>query len=469
VQCPYCTKIHCHGFGQSYSCISRLPHCGHEQATRYPSYHFSYPFSTTEGTVAYEIDKYAGFYVAFEAKAQEAKVQPLEEALDKLDLDEGESQKSRKWSEATEEIILGLDDDAFRRLHGVFGGEDTMQMKKIEHVSQMLISGNVKYVQEYIITSPEASIFLHGVDKDGKSAMSMAACETHSDMIKMLLEHGAHSDHQDAYGRTALMEAAFWGRIENVNHLLQYGADAKLRDSEGHRAIDLATSSERNDEERWERSGGDTPGYREDTYIANRARRVIVSLLKPLTEAPAAKAQPTHDPTFITHSFKSTSHGTIELHAPIAEFHVPNTQKTIASLQRPPPFPAVAAMSGWNHDETDVTVSGKQWTDEVMRIALIVGHELPREGLRDQGRTGKYYATHAEKQLVAYFIDKHILMEEDDSALREVEPPVEMKRAVVLVSRPPCGDCICFIRTVNRALGLNIEVLDRSHRAGSIT
>jgi hypothetical protein len=421
-----------------------------------------------EGTLAYEIDKYAGYYVALGAKELESEVQPLEQALDELSLSEGNSSNSKIWSEATEEITIGLEDEAFRRLHRVFGGEDTFTMQRLEHVvSRMISYGDVEYVQEYIQTSTEASILLLGVNGEGKSALSMTACEKYPEIIKLLLENGAHTDHQDKNGRTALMEAALWGRIENVNHLLQHGADAKLRDNNGHRAIDLATSSNWNDEERYERSGGDVQVYKEDTFIANQARRVIVSLLKPSTEPRVCELQPSQDLEFATHSFKSTSRGTIELIAPIAEFRVPKKSKTIASLQRPSPFPHIAAMSGWGHDENKITVSGRQWTDEVMWIASIVGHRLQGAGHWDQGREGRFHATHAEKQLIAYFIHNHVLIDtEDEELLRRAKPPVVLKWAVILVSESLCGDCTNFIKIVNKALGLDILVLDRSEDRG---
>lgn len=78
-----------------------------------------------------------------------------------------------------------------------------------------------------------------------------------------MLRHGSDVDHQNKAGRSALMEAALWGRIDNVRHLLAYGADCDLFDNDGYQAIDLAGISLRNEDERFERSGGDTPVYKE--------------------------------------------------------------------------------------------------------------------------------------------------------------------------------------------------------------
>jgi hypothetical protein len=98
-----------------------------------------------------------------------------------------------------------------------------------------------------------------------------------------------------------------------------------------------------------------------------------------------------------------------------------------------------------------------------MRISSTVGHQLQMEERRDQGKEGQYFASHAEKQLIAYFISKHVLIEtEDEDLLQRAKPPVLLKQAIILVSRPPCGDCLQFIETVNTTLGLMISVLDRS-------
>ena len=62
-------------------------------------------------------------------------------------------------------------------------------------------------------------------------------------------------------------------------------------------------------------------------------------------------------------------------------------------------------------------------------------------------------------------MDKHVLIEtEDDELLQRAKPPVLLKQATILVSRPPCGDCLQFIETVNKAFGLVISALDRSEK-----
>ncbi|OAL53033.1 hypothetical protein IQ07DRAFT_677812 [Pyrenochaeta sp. DS3sAY3a] len=189
------------------------------------------------------------------------------------------------------------------------------------------------------------------------------------------------------------------------------------------------------------------------------------NLSLPMKPESPGRAIPTYGRAFEALSFRNTGRGTIELVAPIAEFPVQNDRKTIASLQRLSGFPSIAAMSGWGHGQTKVTVSGKDWTAEVMRISSIVRYHLENVEPYDQGTGGRFLASHAEKQLVACFISKHVLIDnEDEDLLQRAKPPVLLKKATIIVSRPPCDDCLQFIETVNITLGLEILVLDRSER-----
>ncbi|KAF2179808.1 hypothetical protein K469DRAFT_797690 [Zopfia rhizophila CBS 207.26] len=61
---------------------------------------------------------------------------------------------------------------------------------------------------------------------------------------------------------------------------------------------------------------------------------------------------------------------------------------------------------------------GKLWTGEVLRAVGMIGYDFPRNE-RDQGVPGRYFASHAEKQLMAYLISKHVFMREE--AGREVK------------------------------------------------
>ncbi len=56
-----------------------------------------------------------------------------------------------------------------------------------------------------------------------------------------------------------------------------------------------------------------------------------------------------------------------------------------------------------------MTISGKVWTDEVFTICRLVDYIPAPISEYDGVRPGKFNACHAEKQLVAYFVNNHVL------------------------------------------------------------
>ncbi|KAI0163898.1 DYW family of nucleic acid deaminases-domain-containing protein [Xylariaceae sp. FL1272] len=178
-----------------------------------------------------------------------------------------------------------------------------------------------------------------------------------------------------------------------------------------------------------------------------------------------------------------------------ALFAVPDEYKTIAVLHRGGDLAPITAMSGWRHGsegQFNVLLGGRDWTDKVLRLCQVVGHNL-RSHAYDQGQHGRFSACHAEKQLVAYLIYKHCFLpreneqssqingsihnlgtliaginltrvETDDSHadklddLRSCEPPFRLNQATIMVSEPVCDDCKAFIRLVNACFSLHITV-----------
>jgi len=414
-------------------------------------------------------------------------------ALAGLKVDQKSTITLPKWEDAEETIVIDDSDLFFRRLRQVFGGDPTIQMKRIDYVAyRMILFGNVDYVREYLDSSPENRLFIRGVDKGGKTALLIAACEKYPAIVKLLLERGADPNFQTEEGRTPLMEGALWGRYENVEHLLGHGANKCIKDSHGLRAIDLAAPSDRNEEERYRRSGGEHQVYNEITYTANRTRRMIISMLRDDISDQISAAEKGN----IEDQFFHKSASRVRLFAPIAEYEISSPYKTIARLERGGRYPSIAAMSGWSHGKTVPLVSGNDWTSEVIRIAHTIGHDLDPDR-KDGGVQGQFHACHAEKQLIAYFISKHVFLEPEtrapkkafeyldtyyctqadlEEAAREGEyveggtlhelaakaPPASLKQASILVSSPPCRDCVRFIEVVNAKLNLKITVQNHS-------
>ena len=83
-------------------------------------------------------------------------------------------------------------------------------------------------------------------------------------------------------------------------------------------------------------------------------------------------------------------------------------------------------MSGWSHSEfPSFRVSRIDWTNEVMHIAGVVGHTLAPSLEKDGDVPGRFYACHAEKQLTAYFIAKHVFLPRDHYPNRDIQDSIE--------------------------------------------
>lgn len=74
-------------------------------------------------------------------------------------------------------------------------------------------------------------------DEDGQTALILAILEGHSDIAKMLVDHGADVDAQDIFGGTALIEASFHGCLDVAKMLVDHGADLNAREMNGDTAL----------------------------------------------------------------------------------------------------------------------------------------------------------------------------------------------------------------------------------------
>ncbi|GAW20355.1 hypothetical protein ANO14919_098600 [Xylariales sp. No.14919] len=500
VRCPECDKIHRHGFDGNYEIKHRrASHC--DSSKSHPTYDIQFPGK-------YEIDKERALFIA-------AGSDPTEYFLEKDARTRAPLYKRsgvRRWEEATEKVYQG---------EGMMG-------ERIDEAVAELGWGNVAYVRNYIESSSDSDIFLHGIDAydnngriedndatdpddardedfggTGNTALHYAACESNPEMNRLLLQKGADPNLLNFEGRTPLAEAALWGRLENVKILLENGANKNLecfRSGRCLRAIDFAKPTDANEEERYSRSRG---GYKEDFYQRKHDRRAIVRLLEDDTEI-----LDTQNHFLSCFAFTKTpgQETRLTLHA---HFDIPNVWKTIAVLDRGHRFKPIAAMSGWAHhtdDRENVLISGRDWTSEVLRLCKIAGYGLELDWRDIKDEPGSYHACHAEKQLVAYFINKHYFLKSelrappdpDDllgkelgilsklslkdasnessntradargRALWELHrhvPPfgletATIKTATIMVPKGICRDCKLFVDHINLRTGLNINVIE---------
>ena len=338
---------------------------------------------------------------------------------------------------------------------------------------------------------------------EGNTPLILASAKDDLGTLLSLLEQGTPVNISNNKGRTALMEAALWGRVKNVHVLLSFGAETKIEDLSGRTELSFAQPNKRSRKEREKRGH-----LADNTLDADTRRRIIIKLLES-DEAARSVSTRTAQSEYLSrvvtlddynlHRYHTDLVGKrISLVAPAAEFPVFDTRKTIARLDRQFPFPSVYAKSGWQHSSENLEgplIAGQNWTDQVFRICWLVQHELEICPEWDDGEQGKHKACHAEKQLIAYFINRHSFLLEDlvgycdfsgqrrkfqgywaemsgrgittpfklqCEAMSDIaRPPVMLKEATILISKNPCEDCQSFIKKVKDELKLTFHVVVR--------
>ncbi|PKY03013.1 hypothetical protein P168DRAFT_311558 [Aspergillus campestris IBT 28561] len=419
VRCPFCEAIHRHAVNWKTNKL-RISHCEKMKA-----YRCCFPINDKR-EVAYEIDKRRGRYTNI-------CVLHDSDTEDDDDVDHLAMEFARKAMVAVqrEETYADIYEQSREVVTVDLGLElEPVEQKKILEVISACVQGKTRAVQRYLETSSEAPLFVRGRVSAGQTTLILAAAEQSTEMVSLLIEHNADVNAVDNYGRSPLMEAALFGRVDNVKVLLDHGADKGARDDENRLAIDFARDHYKSRRERYSRAGGDfTPyssrrlAYSEDTFKRDIDRQEIVRLLG--GENRKSKIVFGRPPTLSlskSYSFKrSPMHDSLVLNGPIEEYRIPSRWKTVARLERGGKFPSVGAMSGWSHQSAEsLRVDGRQWTDDVFHISEVVGHRLSSHDY-DQGTDGQYNASHAEKQLIAYFIDRHAFLPRDSLPNLELE------------------------------------------------
>ncbi|KOC16892.1 putative ankyrin repeat domain [Aspergillus flavus AF70] len=403
VRCPFCEEVHHYGINSKTNRF-RISHC-----EKMETYLCCFPIGD-QGQVAYEIYKRRG-------RCTNICVSPDSDTEDD-DADHLAIDLAQKATIAAQRADTYADiNDSIRR-----------------KLSPSIQGTALSPVERYLETSSEAQLFIPGRDYDGKTTLISAGAKPSSEMVSLLIKHGAEVNAVDKRGRSAFMEAALFGRAENVKILLQNGADKNTRDSDNRMAIDFARDHYKNRRERYERTGGNLisssnrlPGRHEDTFKRDIDRQDIVRLFS--GENRKSKIVFGSPPTlsgFKSYSFTpSPRQDSLVLHGPIDEYPISSSYKTVARLERGGKFPSIGAMSGWAHGSVQsLKVDGRQWTDDVFYISDVAGHVLASHSC-DQGKEGRYNACHAEKQLIAYFIDRHVFLPRDAGPDSELEKRIE--------------------------------------------
>lgn len=411
------------------SCCTRVAPCPPLLSSSQQLYRIYFPFGRETQGVAYETDKEKR-RLHQDSDDVESLVKAFELDL-KLDKDE---EPPIFFDSGTELTAIHFDGDE--------GQHESI--RSIEVALSNCISGRIPAVLQFLDTSKDSQLLIIGRDHRGKTALSLAAPEKISKMVSLLLERGADVNTRDDEGRSPLMEAALWGRAENVEVLLRYNPEKASKDRSGYTALDFAAPHVRDSKERSRRTAERS---REDTYEADKQRRVIVRMLE---DQPAKSsisfAPPNHqDDDISCCSFKKSAQtSSIKFCAPNANIPVTWHSKTVGRLDRGHPFQHTYAMSGWTHKGEDLDViRGERWTEEELEITVRNPDVLVLAGAPGETTEVGLHSPERGRDLRDLYLAR---------------PPVEMRRATILVSSTVCDNCRDFVKKVEMSYGLTIRV-----------
>ncbi|KAK3675893.1 hypothetical protein LTR78_004085 [Recurvomyces mirabilis] len=280
--------------------------------------------------------------------------------------------------------------------------------------------------------------FTSHVDVEGNNGVTLVASEEEAvPTLQWLQGRGVDINHVNYHGRTALMEAALWGRLDTARYLLEQGVDQTACDGKSMTALELAMDTRRNANERAIRS---SIVYRE-TGKAGGDRRQLVRELQRMSENSGSSAMSSRLPDQSPSFFHRVEGGHLLLYRPSILLLKPiqSPQKAIATLDRGGRYPVINAMSGYSHPSWPNVLDNQLWT----------GRANDLRALLDLERSERY-ASHVGPQLLAYLALHHTLClypfeSEEQWARLEAAKPRCSFTALITVNKPRfCRTCAEF-------------------------
>ncbi len=142
----------------------------------------------------------------------------------------GETAIAKAMSEEKKDIVkLLFKHGAETDSKGAFG------YSLLEFASEI---GDKQFVKEILAKQKAKNSKIKKKAKPDPEALIQAAKNGDIPMLKLLIESGTDKDERNKWGsETALMKAAYYGKLKTVIYLLEAGADIKLKDSRGNTAF----------------------------------------------------------------------------------------------------------------------------------------------------------------------------------------------------------------------------------------
>jgi hypothetical protein len=490
VVCPYCLNRHRHGLGgYPMTGQTRVAHCGLSSV----SYQLWYPFEEQSQTqYSYRIDKARGIFVTVGV----ALLNDDEDEESEEDDDQAKREKAEEADRDLPSLQAGQNEIATNQLQTLEGEVErlgigdlgTLEAPSPNKIWEELMR-DACYRQSLfnshcilddlcgvasLLETYKDDPFVSWRDEYGVNCIALAAVEGHDRLIQFLHNKGGDLNNADSRGQTPLMKAALWGRLKAVNFLLGHGANPRAKDRKGRGAYFYSTPSRTTARMR------EKFNHYQERSDAERNRRVIAVKLQAFEPVIVAEkiAHPgsLNEPRRGHFATETADWGTqIGFYEQSTAYDVPDRYKTVARLNRGMLFPIVSAASGWGTDfAVEHILDNRLWRDRVLELCQLIGYVLPEDYRDEPRRPGSFNASHAEKKLVAYYIDQHVMlpsvffdvdqpgewMQQDLRVqhLATLCPKIPTVRASIRVSRATCSDCRLFISHIKTVLGVPFTV-----------
>jgi hypothetical protein len=319
------------------------------------------------------------------------------------------------------------------------------ERKWIFNVWDACLMGYFYAVQTYLRLSPEAHFLVHGIDDKGNTALIRAAAAEDIGVVNskripdLLVQYGADVNAQNNKGRTALMEAALWGRLTTVKFLLGKGAQWNVWDEKDDRALDFAKeTAKRISERRQRKRKGSAPNEREAVDENYRLR--IVDLLE-RQDGWLQQSRLERGEYFMRFMRTGSAVPIHEMYIPL-DFTTGKPKNKAFACLLISNNPKAYTMSGYAHDRSLFGVEdGRDLTNRVIKLAANINWN---------SNLDENWACHAELQLVAWYLHRYSLeIGSQDAPPRTDRQEAATRRIIIVVDRECCETCVDFIKAVN--------------------
>jgi ankyrin repeat protein len=81
---------------------------------------------------------------------------------------------------------------------------------------------------------------INAKNKEGETALMVAALEGRTDMVRFLIDRGADLNARDVVGATPLLYAALGGSLDTIQLLVEKGADLNAKTLDGQTALSIS-------------------------------------------------------------------------------------------------------------------------------------------------------------------------------------------------------------------------------------